>query len=80
MRVQTNVHAELGPASVDRPRNIFSASFRHRVGAARLEEALQDIKHVRRHGALRREAAEDAHGVDEIPEERFRHELVDGLV
>lgn len=35
---------------------------------------------MRGHRSLRREAAEDAHSVDKVPEERHGDDLIDGLV
>mmetsp|Transcript_12885 Transcript_12885/g.43655 ORF Transcript_12885/g.43655 Transcript_12885/m.43655 type:complete len:302 (-) Transcript_12885:316-1221(-) len=52
----------------------------HGEGSLVVEEALQDVEHVRRHGTLGREAAEDAHGVDEVAEKRHGHVLVHHLV
>mmetsp|Transcript_22853 Transcript_22853/g.68506 ORF Transcript_22853/g.68506 Transcript_22853/m.68506 type:complete len:211 (-) Transcript_22853:906-1538(-) len=80
VRVERNVHAELRAAAVDRACDVLRAADGHAVRAPRLEEALEDVEHVRRHRALRREAAEDAHRVDEVPQERLRDQDVDGLV
>ena len=44
---------------------------------ALLEEAGQDVEDVRGHRSLRREAAKDAHGVDEVFQEGHSHDLVD---
>mmetsp|Transcript_23869 Transcript_23869/g.70317 ORF Transcript_23869/g.70317 Transcript_23869/m.70317 type:complete len:235 (-) Transcript_23869:625-1329(-) len=60
--------------------DVASAADGHGEGGLLVEEALENVEHVRRHRALGREAAEDAHGVDEVAQEGHGHVLVHDLM
>mmetsp|Transcript_5262 Transcript_5262/g.17264 ORF Transcript_5262/g.17264 Transcript_5262/m.17264 type:complete len:219 (+) Transcript_5262:734-1390(+) len=64
--VEDEVHAMLFAPAVKGFGDVLRSSEGHRVGALLLEEALEDVEQVGRHGALGREPAEDAHEVDEV--------------
>ena len=50
-----------------------------RKGGVFLEESLQDVENVRRHGTLGGEPTENAHEIDKIADERNGYDLVDCL-
>mmetsp|Transcript_26907 Transcript_26907/g.60151 ORF Transcript_26907/g.60151 Transcript_26907/m.60151 type:complete len:226 (+) Transcript_26907:914-1591(+) len=72
--------AELLHAPDQRVGDLDGPAQRHGVRSPLLEEALEDVQHVRGHGALGGESAEDAHGVDEVAQEGVGDDLVHGLV
>ena len=76
VRVHLQLAAELLEAAHHGVGDVLRAADGDGVAGAVDEEAVEDVQDVRRHRALGREAAEDAHSVDEVPEERLRHELV----
>ena len=80
MRVERELAAALLERALERVRHLDGATQGHAEGDTVLEEALQDVQDVRRHRALGREAAKDAHGVDVVAKEGHCDDLVHGLV
>ena len=80
VRVHLQLAAKLLEPAHERLRDLLGAAHRHAVARAVFEEAIEDVKDVRRHRALGGEAAEYAHRVDPVAQERLRHDLIDRLV
>mmetsp|Transcript_3277 Transcript_3277/g.7389 ORF Transcript_3277/g.7389 Transcript_3277/m.7389 type:complete len:478 (+) Transcript_3277:832-2265(+) len=54
-------------------------SDRNGEGRRLLEEAFQNVEQMCRHGSLGGEPAEDAHGIDKVPQKRHGHEFIHRL-
>ena len=79
VRVQLQLAPELLEAALQRVAELARPPDRDRERGGLLEEPLEDVQEVRRHGTLGGETAEYAHGVDEVAQEGYRHVLIDGL-
>jgi hypothetical protein len=80
MSIQLDLSTELLQSADKSVTQFAGSSERNRVASALLKETLQNVKHMRRHGSLGRETAEDAHGIDKVTQERNSHNSIDSLV
>mmetsp|Transcript_42904 Transcript_42904/g.130563 ORF Transcript_42904/g.130563 Transcript_42904/m.130563 type:complete len:480 (+) Transcript_42904:356-1795(+) len=81
--VDVSVHlkltAELLESALERLPELGGAADGDREGGRLLEESLENVQNVGRHGSLGGEAAENAHEIDEVADEGDGDDFVDGL-
>mmetsp|Transcript_25654 Transcript_25654/g.41695 ORF Transcript_25654/g.41695 Transcript_25654/m.41695 type:complete len:204 (+) Transcript_25654:821-1432(+) len=79
VRIQLELPSELLKTTLQRVSQLTRSPDGNREGSRFLEESLEDVQQVGRHGSLGRKAAEDAHGVNKVSKEGDRNELVNSL-
>jgi hypothetical protein len=81
--VDVGVHLELSSEFLETPLDGFTqlrgSSNGDRKGGVFLEESLEDVQDVGRHGTLGGESAKDAHEIDKVANEGNGNDFVDGL-